>query len=674
MSRYMPVYQYPDMMPVDISFVFEEEMPAGKHGFCLRDKENFRFEDGTLAKFWGVIFNGASCFPDHDYAEKVAQRLAQAGCNLVRLHQMDAEWATPNLFRFTAGKTLTTTRKLDSRSMERLDYLLKCLKEQGIYVAVDMITYRKFKTGDGVACAEELWDNHKGYTLFDPVMIELQKEFCTQFWNHMNPYTGLAYKDDPVFVFCDITNENDLFRPVKNGDFKWGRVSYYDNMLRDMFDKWLKENGIAFDAYSCDLNAKEGPLIPFKIYVNKTYAQTMYDHIRSLGVRIPLCCTNWNKGGALVKAQETMDFQDGHYYYYDWSWMEYEKVSQNKSLMEAEFCPMAGSIATRIHGQPFVMSEWDMPWPNSYRAEAPIWFPAMACIQNWSAMTIHTYGYHTRRSEFSLLGKETSSNAIGSTPFREGLFTCWNDPAKFGLFYHGALMMRRGDVQPAQKVIGGRIDASNANMQVKLALTAGDTHRVHAVLDTTDTSDLTDIRSMDEAFSVEAPKLRKSDNGQVWRDLKRKVGGVDTPMTKAVFGILGSRKVTVTNANRNLELKLDGMSVDCYTDFAAIALSSLTEEPICHSGNVLLSAVGRARNHGQQMDGEKLLDFGTGPIEAEIIDACIAIKTDRERLRVWSVNSEGFYIGKLDAVYEDGWLKFHIGPHYPGLYYLIMEE
>ncbi len=38
MSRYMPVYQYPDMMPVDISFVFE---------------------DGTPAKFWGVIFNGA---------------------------------------------------------------------------------------------------------------------------------------------------------------------------------------------------------------------------------------------------------------------------------------------------------------------------------------------------------------------------------------------------------------------------------------------------------------------------------------------------------------------------------------------------------------------------------------------------------------------------------------
>lgn len=668
MSRYMPVYQYPEMMPVDISFVFEDEKPAGKHGFCRVQGENFVFEDGTPVKLWGVIFNGASCFPDHAYAEAVAQRLEQAGCNYVRFHQMDSDWATPNLFRFTAGKPTRTTRKLDERSMERLDYLIKCLKEHGIYVGVDMITYRKFKPGDGVPFAEEMWDNHKHYTLFDPLLIELQKEFCDNFWNHYNPYTGLAYKDDPIFTFCVITNENDLFRPF-NYNYKWHRIKYYDDQFRAMFDQWLKEQGIEYDAWGCDLDCKDEPLIRFKIVANKKYARTMYDHIRSLGVKIPLCCTNWEKGNGLVMAQEEMDFQDAHCYYYDWGWQEYEKTSQQKSLMDSVACPWAGQLSTRIHGQPFTMTEWDMPWPNSYRCEAPIWFAAMGCLQNLSAMSIHTYGYHTRRDHHSLLGKESSSNTLGMTPFREGLFTCWNDPAKFGLFYHSALMLRRGDVSPANHVIGARpVDVTQK--EIKLAQTAGDIHQVHVVLDSTDTSDLTDIRPATEAYPRENPKKVVSDNGQLWRDFARRIGGVDSPRTQAAFGVIGQRKA---NGAPPITVKLSSMIVQCNTDLATIALSSLTDDPIEKSDSMLLSAIGRASNRGQRMDGEKLIDIGTGPIEAEIIDAVISIKTDNTKLRVWSVNSEGFYIGNPEVTHEDGWMKFHIGPNYPGLYYLIME-
>ena len=56
-------------MPVDISFVFAEERPAGKHGFLRADDDVFRFENGTKARVWGVNFNGGTNFPEHDYAE-----------------------------------------------------------------------------------------------------------------------------------------------------------------------------------------------------------------------------------------------------------------------------------------------------------------------------------------------------------------------------------------------------------------------------------------------------------------------------------------------------------------------------------------------------------------------------------------------------------------------------
>ena len=72
------MYRFPlyyDDMPIDISFVFESERPAGKHGFIKTAGDHFEFEDGTKARFWGVNFNGGACFPSHEYSELVAERL-----------------------------------------------------------------------------------------------------------------------------------------------------------------------------------------------------------------------------------------------------------------------------------------------------------------------------------------------------------------------------------------------------------------------------------------------------------------------------------------------------------------------------------------------------------------------------------------------------------------------
>ena len=75
MKNYFPYPFFSDDVPIDISFVFENEKPAGKHGFLKVDGRSFRFEDGTAVKFWGTNFNGAGCFPERDYAEKLSLRL-----------------------------------------------------------------------------------------------------------------------------------------------------------------------------------------------------------------------------------------------------------------------------------------------------------------------------------------------------------------------------------------------------------------------------------------------------------------------------------------------------------------------------------------------------------------------------------------------------------------------
>ena len=168
MSRYIPFPAYYDDMPIDISFVFRAEKPAGKHGFMKVNGSHFSFEDGTPARFWGVNFNGGACFPSFDYSEKVARRLAKTGVNIVRFHQLDAEWNTPNIFSFSKGERIGSTLELHPESMKRLDYLIKCLKEEGIYVYLDMNTYRNFKSGDCVENPFELKDAADPILLLQP--------------------------------------------------------------------------------------------------------------------------------------------------------------------------------------------------------------------------------------------------------------------------------------------------------------------------------------------------------------------------------------------------------------------------------------------------------------------------------------------------------------------------
>lgn len=672
MSKFIPVTMHPEYMPVDISFVFKDEKPAGKHGFMQVDGENFRFEDGTPVKFWGVMFNGAACFPTHEKAEQVARRLAQTGINIVRLHQMDDEWTAPNLYRLTAGERVKNTRDLSEESLERLDYLLKCLKDQGIYVSVDMTTYRRFKPGDGVKDAHLLQDGTRLYAMYDPKMIELQKEFCDKFWNHKNPYTGLTNKEDPLFVMCTIINENDTF--IDHSNRRWyHRIPYYDNMLRDMFAAWLKEKGIDYDAYGCDLYTPDQPMQEFRMELMRNYCDDMYAHLRSIGVKVPICGSNYHTCLGAVKAQENMDFQDAHSYFYDWKWGAEEKFCKHQHITEAAASPMAGPCGNRIHGKPFFITEWDVPFPNSYRAEGTLWYSSIANLQNWSGMTVHTYGYGHDMSSTDLLGKIASTDTIGGVPYREGIFAVWNDPAVYGLFYHAALMTRRGDITPAKEVLGGEVTKEMYGKRAtSLAGSAMEIHQVHSVLDTCSKEGLTELRDPAKAYVRENKDEIVSDTGELRRNIKKGYAIIDTPRTKSVYGRLGSLAV---NHRKPLSARkdLNHVSIDCKTDFGTVTISSLTDDPIEKSDNMLLTAVGRARNHGAIFEGDKLLDPGTGPIEIEVIHADIEIETDRELLEVWAVDSEGFYSGRVDTVYEDGRLKFTIGEEFACMYYLIVE-
>ncbi len=675
MSRYIPQPAYPDMMPVDISFVFEDEKPAGKHGFLTADGDDFRFEDGTLARFWGVNFNGGACFPDRDYAPKVARRLAMAGCNIVRFHQLDAEWDTPNIFNYNKGRRVFTTRKLDEKSMDCLDYLVYCLKEEGIYVYLDMMTYRHFKEGDGV---EEYWllpDKGRPWGLIDPRLIELQKEYMDQLWNHYNPYTKLLYKDDPVFVLSEIINEEVLFKDFASAKADYVHAPYYENEFRQFFKAWLEKNGISYDWENCDIFAGDEPMIRFKVEVTEKYNREMHAFLRDIGVKIPLTGTNWTKSDANIYCQREMEFTDAHNYFYNWRWGNTERTCAHRSITSAPWV-FPGTAKMKQAGQPFFVSEWDMPWPNSFRAEGPIYYAAVGALQGWGGFTIHTYAYTTRLENMKILGRELSTPVAG-VPYREGVFTTWNDPAKFGLFYHAALMMRRCDVSPADKKVAVACDKYGFEQPDTAWTTGLEQHRMATVWSDQAPEGYDEVWPEKTPYPMENPDLYVSDNGQLVRDLKKRIGMVKTPRTKIAYGFINRGSTQSTQKKVMDGIDLDGVVIEGKTDFGVVALSSLTDDPLEKSDNILLSAIGRARNTGAQFDGEKMIELGQPPILAEVVSAKITMKTDKpERLRVWGVNAEGFYAGKCAVTDNgDGTVSFEIGDeNNPACYYLIVAE
>lgn len=656
-------------VPVDLSFVYEKEKPAGRHGFLTVKGDKFIFEDGTEARFWGTNFNSGLNFPPFEFSEKVAKRLAKIGINMVRLHQMDAEWANPNIFQFSKGSRKGNTLDLDPGSLRRLDYLIYCLKQEGIYIYLDLLTYRKFKSGDGVENASKLSDAGKPYNNYSRKLIELQKKFCYDLWNHINPYTGVAYKDEPSIVLCEVVNESDMFR-FRNSI----SVEPYRTELVNMYVNWLAEKGISSSACNegdIDFSSNDENMMEFLIEVQEEYYREMVLFMRKIGVKIPITGTNWAVNAANRKAQLITDFCDSHAYWYGWKWEEYKKLFNNTPMVSTVDNPMLKELSfCRVLDKPFIVSEWDDPWPNEWRAESPIFIASVGSFQDWSGILIHTYSY-SPNMEVKVIGKEFSSGALWGVPYREGVFATWNDPAKFGLFYHAALLFRRKDIESAKETINIEIDDMKLIPSDILNLgLLTERHKVGMCFSrSTECGDSKKI-SWNETKNIveEIGGEIISDNGQLRRSWDKKIGIIDSERTKIIYGFLGEVG----------KISLDGLEAKVNNPFAVIAISSLTDDPIEDSNNLLFTAIGRARNSGMKIkcEGEEaeLEDIGQLPVEVEVIEVEMAIKTNIPDLKVYAINSEGFITGIIPSTYENGMLKFKLGENFCSIYYLIQAE
>ena len=219
------------------------EAPAGKHGFIRVEGETFVNDAGEI-RFWGTNLSGAANFPTHEESERMAARLAKFGFNCVRLHWMDA-W---DIFGGWNPKNHTN---FDPQQIDRLDYLIYCLKKQGIYVNINLHVARTLDDRDGFPHKDLRPQYDKGVGNFYPPMIEKQKEYARMLLTHVNPYTKIAYTDEPAVAMVEISNEDSIMLVWMN---VWSNLSF-DNLpdpylaeLRRQWNEWLAAKYDSTDA------------------------------------------------------------------------------------------------------------------------------------------------------------------------------------------------------------------------------------------------------------------------------------------------------------------------------------------------------------------------------------------------------------------------------------------
>lgn len=162
-----------------------------------------------MAKAMGVDHKEAI---DHD-----TYHFARLGFDLYRVHVWDTEISD------------TLGNLLDNENLKLFDYQLMKMKERGIRFIITPIAF----WGNGWPMPDEKTPGFsakygKAACLTNPEAIKAQENYLFQFLNHVNPYTDVAYKDEPDIIAFEVSNE-----PHHGGAVK-DVTAFIDRMIASM--------------------------------------------------------------------------------------------------------------------------------------------------------------------------------------------------------------------------------------------------------------------------------------------------------------------------------------------------------------------------------------------------------------------------------------------------------
>ena len=442
-----------DIVPgsaLDLSGQGLQDAPAGKHGWLKAVGGHFEFENlpGVEQRFYGVNLCFTANYPNHEIADRLVDRFVRFGYNTIRVHHHDGAWAAAYEGRRTkdegrsadapGGVGDEAPRPFDD-DIDRLDYLLAKCFERGIYVTTDLYVSRTVRWRDiGIDRDGEM--NKQLFKTYVGIHDGAYSNWChwaQAFLEHVNPYTGRAYKDEPGLPLISLINEGKLAMawggagksvdPVVREAWRQYRKEMQNAECRMQNDAAANSSGEAaliaaaggdIKARSANssgeaaLKAAEGGDTPpgpgnnaidsphnrFDQWVNRRVWDRCSAFVWSLGCRALL--TNDNNGrwhGEGEGLTPLYDYVDNHFYvdhpqFLEQSWRLPSKCG-NANPIQAELPALLHRGYAKDASKPYAITEWNFSGPGRYRGMGGILTGALAAEQDWDGLWRFAYSH-----------------------------------------------------------------------------------------------------------------------------------------------------------------------------------------------------------------------------------------------------------------------------------------
>jgi len=669
--------------------------------------------DDTRVRLYGINLSFATNFPSDADAVRLAQRLRKLGINAVRLHHMDSSpgvQENPPRSLLTPGPYPT----FNQTAVTRLRNFIAALKQQGIYVNLNLHVGYRFRPAvdqlpplDGKAESTPLG---APLHVYYPRMVALQEEYARQL------IRSLGLRGNPALAMVEINNESSLLAAWQRREWTEAVPKAYEAELRKQWQEWLvKRYGSTAKACATwntcvssdsviqlltptdasqigqwrdrlDGKLKSiaekvlGPGDPgtpntsgeglrirdFLMFLADT-DRAYFNRIRQVvhtetDTLVPVTGTQMGYGGVLnFDSQAQMDYIDEHFYidHPDFpgpAWDRNDWRIHNSAASDGELGRLLALSLRRDIRKPFVVSEYNQPFPNKQSSEIQPLMAAFAASQDWDGLFFFDYmdgdNWANTPSAFTLAGDWGKYAATGQSAmlFRNGLVatlpTLTTIP--FGAEARRAVAAAR---EPG---------AYETHLSVRYGIKPELATQARLGMDLSGAAKL--ATQTPPAMPLRAP------NGEFEFDAQQRTIQLRTPQARGFFGFLMKRRVGDDNAAVELLGKSRG--------FTGILLTALDNRPLASSRQILISSSSavtgtqpgsmpsrpkelvRYKNDPKWWTLER--DSGMndkpsgprdveGPVWMERNEARITLRTQARRVAVYPLDGSGKRMAALDA-------------------------